>query len=71
MTSKLDYMTYEGHKTVYLTVNFMRVSGVLDGMPVEIERPIEFFMPAASAADSNGSRRPCACCPWWRAPEGR
>ncbi len=51
VTSKLDYMTYEGHKTVYLTVNFMRVSGVLDGMPVEIERPIEFFMPAGQRSE--------------------
>ncbi|CAG9166306.1 hypothetical protein LMG23992_00745 [Cupriavidus laharis] len=51
VTSKLDYMTYEGHKTVYLTVNFMRVSGVLDGKPVEIERPIEFFMPAGQRSE--------------------
>ena len=51
VTSKLDYMTYEGHKTVYLTVNFMRVSGMLDGKPVEIERPIEFFMPAGQRSE--------------------
>ncbi|CAG9185846.1 adenosylcobalamin-dependent ribonucleoside-diphosphate reductase [Cupriavidus pinatubonensis] len=51
VTSKLDYMTYEGHKTVYLTVNFMRVSGMVDGKPVEIERPIEFFMPAGQRSE--------------------
>ncbi|GAB3086687.1 adenosylcobalamin-dependent ribonucleoside-diphosphate reductase [Cupriavidus yeoncheonensis] len=51
VTSKLDYMTYEGHKTVYLTVNFLRASGVLDGKPVEIERPIEFFMPAGQRSE--------------------
>ncbi len=51
VTSKLDYMTYEGHKTVYLTVNFMRVGGVLDGRQVEIERPIEFFMPAGQRSE--------------------
>ncbi|MGN5476927.1 hypothetical protein ACTMU2_08155 [Cupriavidus basilensis] len=74
VTSKLDYMTYEGHKTVYLTVNFMRVSGVLDGMPVEIERPIEFFMPAGQRSEG-GATDHVDHAPAWsmsrRAPEGR
>ncbi|KWR86007.1 adenosylcobalamin-dependent ribonucleoside-diphosphate reductase [Cupriavidus sp. IDO] len=51
VTSKLEYMTYEGHKTVYLTVNFMRVPGVIDGKPVVIERPVEFFMPAGQRSE--------------------
>jgi ribonucleoside-diphosphate reductase alpha chain len=51
VTSKVEYMTYEGHKTVYLTVNFMRVAGLLDGKPVEVERPVEFFMPAGQRND--------------------
>jgi len=51
VTSKLDYLTYEGHKTVYLTVNFMRVSGALDGKTVTIERPVEFFMPAGQRSE--------------------
>jgi len=51
VTSKVEYMTYEGHKTVYLTVNFMRVAGVLDGKPVAVERPVEFFMPAGQRND--------------------
>lgn len=51
VTSKVGYMTYEGHKTVYLTVNFMRVGGLLDGKPVEVERPVEFFMPAGQRND--------------------
>jgi ribonucleoside-diphosphate reductase alpha chain len=33
VTSKVEYLTYEGHKTVYLTVNFMRVSGTVGGQP--------------------------------------
>ncbi|WP_149135696.1 adenosylcobalamin-dependent ribonucleoside-diphosphate reductase [Cupriavidus campinensis] len=51
VTSKVEYLTYEGHKTVYLTVNFMRVSGVIDGKPVTVERPLEFFMPAGQRTE--------------------
>ncbi|RZT41798.1 adenosylcobalamin-dependent ribonucleoside-diphosphate reductase [Cupriavidus agavae] len=51
VTSKVEYLTYEGHKTVYLTVNFMRVAGFVDGQPVTIERPIEFFMPAGQRSE--------------------
>lgn len=51
VTSKVEYMTYEGHRTVYLTVNFMRVDGVVDGKPVTIERPVEFFMPAGQRSE--------------------
>ncbi len=51
VTSKVEYLTYEGHKTVYLTVNFMRVNGVVDGRPVTIERPVEFFMPAGQRSE--------------------
>jgi ribonucleoside-diphosphate reductase alpha chain len=45
-TAKVEYWTSEGKKSVYLTVNFMRVQGRIDGEPVEILRPVEFFMPA-------------------------
>lgn len=45
-TSKVEYWTNEGKKSVYLTVNFMRVQGRVGGHGVEIERPVEFFMPA-------------------------
>lgn len=51
VTSKVEYLTYEGHKTVYLTVNFMRVAGTVGGQPVTIERPIEFFMPAGQRSE--------------------
>ena len=51
VTSKVQYLTYEGHKTVYLTVNFMQIPGRMDGKPVVIERPVEFFMPAGQRSD--------------------
>ena len=46
VTSKVSYMTPEGQKTVYLSISFAEVEGRVDGQPVRIERPIEFFMPA-------------------------
>mgnify|MGYP000692598716 CR=1 FL=1 len=51
VTSKVDYSTQEGRKTLYLTVSFIRVDGVVDGEPVTIERPFEFFMPANQRSD--------------------
>jgi ribonucleoside-diphosphate reductase alpha chain len=46
VTSKVEFSGLEGKKKVYLTVNFMRVSGIVNGKSVTIERPVEFFMPA-------------------------
>jgi ribonucleoside-diphosphate reductase alpha chain len=46
LTSKVEFWTVEGKKSVYLTVNFVRVAGVVGGRPVAIERPVEFFVPA-------------------------
>ncbi|OZB65830.1 MAG: ribonucleoside-diphosphate reductase, adenosylcobalamin-dependent [Thiomonas sp. 13-66-29] len=46
VTGKVSYMTPEGRKTVYLSISFAEVEGVVGGQPVRIERPIEFFMPA-------------------------
>ncbi len=51
VTSKVAYSTQEGRKTLYLTVSFIRVDGLLDGVPVTIERPFEFFMPANQRSD--------------------
>jgi ribonucleoside-diphosphate reductase alpha chain len=51
ITSKVEYSTQEGKKGVYLTVSFIRVTGTLDGTPVTIERPFEFFMPAGQKSD--------------------
>lgn len=47
VTSKVVYWTTEGKQSLYLTVNFARVKGVVDGKVVEIERPIEFFVPSS------------------------
>jgi ribonucleoside-diphosphate reductase alpha chain len=46
VTSKVEYWTAEGKKSVYLTVNFMCVRGTVSGRQVCIERPVEFFVPA-------------------------
>jgi ribonucleoside-diphosphate reductase alpha chain len=51
VTSKVEYATQEGRKTLYLTVSFIRVDGLVDGVPVTIERPFEFFMPANQRSD--------------------
>ena len=46
VTSKVEYSTQEGRKTVYLTVSFLRAEGMWQGRQVTVERPFEFFMPA-------------------------
>ncbi len=46
VTTKVQYMTIEGHKTVYLSMSFIEVDGVVNGATARIERPLEFFMPA-------------------------
>lgn len=51
ITSKIAYATQEGQKTVYLTVSFHVVTGTLEGKPIAIERPFEFFIPAGQTSD--------------------
>ena len=51
VTSKVRYTTQEGSKAAYLTVSFIRAEGRLAGLPVVIERPFEFFMPANQRSD--------------------
>ncbi|MEJ7807687.1 MAG: ribonucleoside-diphosphate reductase, adenosylcobalamin-dependent, partial [Telluria sp.] len=51
VTSKIRYTTQEGAKAAYLTVSFIRAEGRLAGLPVVIERPFEFFMPANQRSD--------------------
>ncbi|MGX9220091.1 adenosylcobalamin-dependent ribonucleoside-diphosphate reductase [Massilia varians] len=51
VTAKVEYSTQEGKKAVYLTISFIQVDGMLDGHPVRIERPFEFFMPANQRSD--------------------
>jgi hypothetical protein len=56
-TSKVEYWTNEGKKSVYLTVNFMRVRGMVAGRSVQIERPVEFFMPAGQRDEGSAVDR--------------
>jgi ribonucleoside-diphosphate reductase alpha chain len=51
VTTKAEYFTHEGKRSVYLTTNFTRVAGVIDGKSVTIERPLEFFMPAGQRTE--------------------
>jgi ribonucleoside-diphosphate reductase alpha chain len=51
VTSKIEYSTQEGTKAAYLTVSFIRAEGHWEGVPVAIERPFEFFMPASQRSD--------------------
>ena len=51
VTCKVRYSTQEGAKAAYLTVSFIRAEGRLAGLPVVIERPFEFFMPANQRSD--------------------
>lgn len=53
ITSKVVYYGMDGKKSVYLCVNFVRVTGVLDGKTVTIERPVEFFMPAGQQGEDH------------------
>lgn len=45
VSEKISYWSADGKKKVYVLVSFLPVEGVLDGSPVTIERPIEFFFP--------------------------
>lgn len=51
VTSKVEYMTHEGKRSVYLVVNFERVEGTIGGKSLTIERPVEFFMPAGQGGE--------------------
>lgn len=51
VTSKVQYVTFEGKKTIYLTVSFRETEGRLGGKRVVVERPFEFFMPAGQKND--------------------
>ncbi len=46
VTERINYSTSDGDKSFYLVVNFERVTGVVNGEHVTIERPIEFFLPS-------------------------
>ena len=46
ISEKIQYSGTEGKKKVYVLVSFMPVSGILEGNPITIERPVEFFIPS-------------------------
>jgi ribonucleoside-diphosphate reductase alpha chain len=49
---KVTYWTQEGKKSLYLVVSFVDVEGLIAGKPVRVERPIEVFMPASQANET-------------------
>jgi ribonucleoside-diphosphate reductase alpha chain len=51
VTTKIQMWTHEGKRSVYVTTSFMTVDGAVDGKPVKIERPVEFFL-AGSQRDA-------------------
>ncbi len=46
-TNKIEFATHEGKKRIYVTVSYAPVCGTLNGEEICIERPLEFFIPAA------------------------
>lgn len=47
VNSRIRYSTDTGDKSIYLSVSFVKVPGVIDGKPVVIERPVEIFIPSS------------------------
>ncbi len=47
VTSKVRYTGNGGDQTLYLTVSFTKVGGVVDGKPCLVERPLEVFVQAS------------------------
>ena len=45
VNSRIEYITSAGSKSMYLSVSFADVEGVIDGQKFTIERPIEIFIP--------------------------
>lgn len=52
-TNKLVYFTQDGRKTMYLSLSYMTVDGVLDGKSISVERPIEIFVPASQTEEDH------------------
>lgn len=46
-TAKVRYSASAGDQTLYITVSFTRVAGIINGEPCEIERPLEVFVQAS------------------------
>lgn len=52
ISEKIQYSTQDGKKRVYIIISFMPVTGILDEMEVQVERPIEFFLPTSQNPES-------------------
>lgn len=53
VSEKISYNTSDGKKKVYVLVSFIRVDGVIEGEPVTVERPIEFFFPVGQLSSEH------------------
>ncbi len=51
ITSKIEYWNSQGKQVAYLSISFATVKGIIDGQEVEIERPVELFVPAGQLTD--------------------
>jgi ribonucleoside-diphosphate reductase alpha chain len=72
VTSKVEYCTSEGKKSVYLTVNFMRVRASSTAARSSSNgRSSSSCRPDSATRASNGSRRTCGCSRWSAAQAGR
>lgn len=49
MNSRIHYITESGTKSMYLSVSFAKVPGVVDGKNVLVERPMEIFIPSSQS----------------------
>ncbi|MEQ1440651.1 ribonucleoside-diphosphate reductase [Fontimonas sp. SYSU GA230001] len=49
-TTKITLTSSSGRKTIYFVIGFGVVCGRMNGQPVCIERPLEFFVPAGQTA---------------------
>lgn len=47
VNTRIHYITESGDKSLYLSVSFVKVPGVVDGKEVVVERPIEIFIPSS------------------------
>lgn len=49
VNSRIHYITESGTKSMYLSVSFAKVPGVVDGKNVLVERPMEIFIPSSQS----------------------
>jgi len=50
-TSKVIYFTQEGRHSIYLSISYLPLTGTVAGQAVEIERPLEFFIPVGQTSE--------------------